>query len=44
MVAAMAGALGVFSGCSTSTYTVQVDAISQPAPATTAETAPPPQC
>jgi len=36
----LAAALGLFSGCTTSTYTVQVDAISQPKE-TTAQAAPP---
>lgn len=41
VAAALAATGGVFTGCSTSTYTVQVDAISQPLPATGAAEPPP---
>jgi hypothetical protein len=43
--AALAAVLGIFlTGCSSNTYTVQVDAISQPAPTgTTVQATPPPQ-
>jgi hypothetical protein len=41
LVAALAASLGLLAGCTTSTYTVQVDAISQPK--VTAQAGPPPQ-
>ena len=43
LATALAATLGLFTGCTTNTYTVQVDAISKPTTATAQAATPPPQ-